>query len=470
LDIYDGGANEALGLPPLPCIVLERGDSSLEDWLGKQSRMLDQMDQRSILYKISRALQFLHERMVVHRDLKPGNIVVFALDFSLKLIDLGSACRKGESAAIEYTLRYAAPEVVSAHLENSAEIVAHPSADLWPLGLIFWEVLVGEPLFGKTYTEEEIMAMLVGLSPFPFDKDPGLWDNIVNKSARRLVQGLLRRNPEARFSIQKVLSSAYFSTGTDTVAHEESLEAMGKQLQEIAQGVNTIRQGLVRLEELSVENLKMNAANALLACFSFVEIDPAEIDPGHEIVASFLVERFTREQLKCKESMLEPHYNVFRRQSEEPISLLRIGRRHLIRVSLMTAGETRMTVPVAELLWIRIFPTDVAQDTIEADFSLTKNEGHMVEGVGFWNTNRHRDLSLKLPGKASINVVVGFKLKGHDAVTTIHKTLHVRMHSEKEQFRTLRAFNRSKALFASLPQWAKVYIHGSITIVKIAMG
>lgn len=151
--------NAALGLPPLCCIVLERGDVSLQDLLSRQSVAMDHMNQRNLLYKIVTALQFLHERKIIHRDLKPGNIVVFSSNlFTVKLIDLGSACHTGDNAPIEYTLRYAAPEVVSLHLKKSAFIVAHPSSDLWALGLIFWEVLTGEPLFGQKYSEEEVLV------------------------------------------------------------------------------------------------------------------------------------------------------------------------------------------------------------------------------------------------------------------------------------------------------------------------
>lgn len=128
----------------------------MDEWLGKQST-LDPMDQRNVLYKISKALQFLHQQRIVHRDLKPGNAVVYSANlFTLKLIDLGSACQRGEEASIEYTLRYAAPEIVKAHFENATSVTAHPSADMWSLGLIFWEVLVGEPLFGPKYSEQEV--------------------------------------------------------------------------------------------------------------------------------------------------------------------------------------------------------------------------------------------------------------------------------------------------------------------------
>ena len=157
LDVYDEASAAALDLPSLCGLVLERGDHSLEEWLAKQTHNLDMMDQRNILYKISRAVQFLHDSWVVHRDLKPGNVVIFSSNlFTLKLIDLGSACRRGDPAPIEYTLRYAPPEIVTAHKNRDPTIIAHPSTDMWSLGLIFWEVLVGEPLFGNKFTEEEV--------------------------------------------------------------------------------------------------------------------------------------------------------------------------------------------------------------------------------------------------------------------------------------------------------------------------
>jgi len=466
LDVYDGQTNEALGLPPFCCIVLERGDMSLQDMLAEQTVVLDHMNQRNLLYKIVMALQFLHERRIIHRDLKPGNIVVFSSNlFTIKLIDLGSACKQGEDAPIEYTLRYAAPEVVSLHLKGAPLINAHPSSDMWALGLIFWEVLVGEPLFGQKYTEEEVMAMLLGISPLPFERVPQMWNRISDRIARRVVQSLLQKEPEARWPIQKVASNAFFYSGHDTVSQEAQVEAFGNKLQEIAEGVMQIKQSLIKLEDISIENLKLNASQALLACISFLEIDNAAFT--QEMLSSqYIVGLYQNQPSSFVEAPLEPSYNIFVQKKEDPITLLRLSRRHLIRISMMTAGDVKVDVPISEILWIKIWPTEMEQDALQSQFYLIKSEGHVMEGVAYWDTLQHRDLTLKLSGRASVDVTIAFRLRGQPEITVVQKTVQVRMNPETAKFRTLRVYNRTRNFYNNLPPWARIYIHGTIAIAK----
>lgn len=92
---------------------------------------------------------------VAQRDLKPDNIVIFSDALSWKLIDFGSWAKKGSTGQLEYTLRYAAPELLSAHATEDV-IQVMPSSDMWSLGLIFWEVLTGDPLFGQEFSKEEV--------------------------------------------------------------------------------------------------------------------------------------------------------------------------------------------------------------------------------------------------------------------------------------------------------------------------
>lgn len=312
------------------------------------------------------------------------------------------------------------------------------------------------------------MAMLLGMNPLPFERVPQMWNRITDRTARRVVQNLLQKDPDGRWPIQKVASNAYFYSGHDTVSQQAHVEAFGSKLQAIAEGVSQIQQGLVKLEALSIENLKLSASQALLACISFSEIDASVL--GRETVSDdYVVQCYQNQPSSFTEAPLEPNYNVFVRASNEPITLLRINQHHLIRVTMMTAGDVKVDLPISEIVWIRVSPTGFEKDMLESKFFLIKSEGHFVDGVAYWNTPQHRDLTLKLKGRASVDVTIGFRFKGQQQITVVEKTVMVRMNPENAKFRTLRAFNRSKAFYSTLPDWARIYIHGSVAIAKFLM-
>lgn len=93
---------------------------------------------------LSSAANYLHQQRCRHKDIKPGNILVkkgrvMITDFgtSLDWMELEEDATTGQPVA--FTNTYAAPEVALAKPRNSA-------ADLWSLGCVFLEIVVGEPL------------------------------------------------------------------------------------------------------------------------------------------------------------------------------------------------------------------------------------------------------------------------------------------------------------------------------------
>lgn len=97
----------------------------------------------ALVQKLCAALQYAHQRLVVHRDLKPTNILVTAdgtpklLDFGVaKLLDTGDAPAQ-TLGALAWTPDYASPEQVT------GELVGTPS-DIYSLGLVLYEVLTGQ--------------------------------------------------------------------------------------------------------------------------------------------------------------------------------------------------------------------------------------------------------------------------------------------------------------------------------------
>ncbi|TFK71652.1 Pkinase-domain-containing protein [Pluteus cervinus] len=108
------------------------------------------------LYQILRGMKYIHSASVIHRDLKPGNLLVNA-DCELKICDFGlsrgfdSTPDENASHLTEYvaTRWYRAPEIMLAFRRYSTAI------DMWSIGCILAELLLGKPLFkGKDYVDQ----------------------------------------------------------------------------------------------------------------------------------------------------------------------------------------------------------------------------------------------------------------------------------------------------------------------------
>lgn len=73
-------------------------------------------------------------------------------------------------------------------------IAATPEVDSWSLGCIAYQIFTDKPLFDETYTNEEVLGLLAGDSPLPWEveTDRSPFPLITNPDAGRLVQQLLR--------------------------------------------------------------------------------------------------------------------------------------------------------------------------------------------------------------------------------------------------------------------------------------
>lgn len=95
--------------------------------------------------QVASALGAAHDGGLVHRDVKPGNVLVDRTGW-VKVVDFGIARSFGDAIDLDSpdiglaTARYAAPEVLDAGESG-------PWSDVYGLGLILWETLVGQPPF-----------------------------------------------------------------------------------------------------------------------------------------------------------------------------------------------------------------------------------------------------------------------------------------------------------------------------------
>jgi len=99
-----------------------------------------------ILWRLAATLHEVHSAGVIHRDLKPGNIII-AEGLRPKITDFGvAASMSGQTSMILGTTKYMAPE-----LFEGGEVDAR--ADMYSLGFIVYEMLVGRPQFNEIFAD-----------------------------------------------------------------------------------------------------------------------------------------------------------------------------------------------------------------------------------------------------------------------------------------------------------------------------
>ncbi len=140
--VYSAGTSGQLGY-----IVMEFVDGVSLRQLIAEPEQLDTGLALHVLRDLTDAVSVLHEQGLLHRDLKPGN-VVFDRAGELRLCDFGLACPVSVTAgaAIAGTPLYMAPELFDGQ--------ASCASDVYALGVILFELLSGEPPFvAETLTD-----------------------------------------------------------------------------------------------------------------------------------------------------------------------------------------------------------------------------------------------------------------------------------------------------------------------------
>ena len=141
-----------------------------------------------IMEQSARALQAAHERGYVHRDVKPGNILI-RNDGKVKLTDFGiakaaNAVPVTRSGMVMGTAHYIAPEQAS-----GAE--AGPAGDVYSLGIVGYECLAGHRPF-RAESAVAVAMMQVREAPPPLP-------DTVPLPARRLIEAVLVKDPGRRY-------------------------------------------------------------------------------------------------------------------------------------------------------------------------------------------------------------------------------------------------------------------------------
>jgi len=205
----------------------------------KKGNILKEIHRQYIMYQLFKATKFLHSGNVIHRDQKPSNILLdsqcnckladFGLARSLSLKESPELNGDGDACLTDYvaTRWYRAPEILLASKKYTAGV------DMWSLGCILAEMILGKPLFPGTSTINQIEKIVTTIA-LPTQKDVKeicsdyaqsildkamtmkrrplpdmLGGESTGKDAINLIETLLKFNPAQRLTAHAALRHPY---------------------------------------------------------------------------------------------------------------------------------------------------------------------------------------------------------------------------------------------------------------------
>ncbi len=184
--LYDAGEQEGL-----PYLVFEYVEGSpLSDLISDEGRIAPG-DAAGMALQVLRGIAYAHERNVVHRDIKPGNIMITG-ERVARIMDFGIALRTNEGTSsgngLSGTPRYMAPEYLKGGVYT-------PGCEVFAVGMVLYEMLTGTPAVRGS----DPHAIMYAMVHQPFER-PSARNSSVDERIEAIVMRALAKDPAQRYA------------------------------------------------------------------------------------------------------------------------------------------------------------------------------------------------------------------------------------------------------------------------------
>ena len=173
----------------------------LVNYLSEQ-KLLSEKESKRIFRQIHDAVKYIHSRNVIHRDLKPNNILFLDTDREhVVLIDFGISGYN--SGNVKETIKAGTTKFIPPELAAGLTYSSSPKFDIWALGVILYSMLFGNFPFDAPKDSEIINKIIKENHKFPSNI-------LISKSGYNLINGLLEKNSTLRIELNDPLFNEWY--------------------------------------------------------------------------------------------------------------------------------------------------------------------------------------------------------------------------------------------------------------------
>ena len=175
-------------------IVQEYIDGENLEKILKRRILLPEAEALRIFKDVLQALNYAHQRGIIHRDVKTSNIIIDK-DGNPKITDFGISLIMGEDRKTKTGVSVGTPEYMSPEQIKGEKEIDH-RVDVYSSGIVLYEMLTGRLPFGSADSEFSIKSMHINKTPSP----PTLLNSNISYELSDIIIKALEKDPDRRYA------------------------------------------------------------------------------------------------------------------------------------------------------------------------------------------------------------------------------------------------------------------------------